>query len=115
MASTTCGSAPRSPSRLATVRRTSWRAAIGAGMDYLADDYCLVDAQPPYQGYRLFNTAKMGVDSSVQPNWIAGLEREMEPVSGGKRIFNLTRHSQNGWPIRSKFARSFCWSSLTTR
>ena len=48
-------------------------AAIGAGMDYLADDYCLVDAQPRYQAYRLFNSAKMRVDSSVQPNWIAGL------------------------------------------
>ena len=36
-------------------------AAIGAGMEYLADDYCLVDAQPPYQAYRLFNTAKMRV------------------------------------------------------
>jgi hypothetical protein len=68
-------------------------AAIGAGMDYLADDYCLVDAQPPYHAYRLFNTAKMRVDSGVQPDWIAGLEHEMEPGSGGKRIFNLARHT----------------------
>lgn len=67
-------------------------AAIGEGMDYLADDYCLVDAKPPYRAYRLFNTAKLRVDSRVQPNWIAGLEHEIEPASGGKRIFNLARN-----------------------
>jgi hypothetical protein len=66
-------------------------AAVGAGMNYLADDYCLVDAKPPYPAYRLFNTAKLRVDSRVQPNWIAGLEHETEPMSGDKRIFNLAR------------------------
>jgi hypothetical protein len=68
-------------------------AAIGAGMDYLADDYCLVDAVPPYRAYRLFNTAKVRADSRVQPNWMAGIEYEIEPGVGGKHIFNLARHA----------------------
>jgi hypothetical protein len=68
-------------------------AAVGAGMDYLADDYCLVDALPPYRAYRLFNTAKVRPDGKIQLNWIAGLEHDLEPGAGGKRIFNLTRHA----------------------
>jgi hypothetical protein len=67
-------------------------AAIAAGMDYLSDDYCLVDAQPPYSAYRLFNTAKVRVDSEVAVSWIAGLEHDIEASDGGKRIFNLARH-----------------------
>ena len=68
-------------------------AAIAAGMDYLADDYCLVDAQPPYSAYRLFNTAKVRVDSEVAVSWIAGLEHNIEESDCGKRIFNLARHA----------------------
>ncbi len=66
-------------------------AAIGAGMDYLADDYCLVDARPPYRAYRLFNTAKLRNNATVQPNWIADPAHKMEPVSGGRHVFNLAR------------------------
>lgn len=69
-------------------------AAIGAGMDYLGDDYCLVDPQPPYRAYRLFNTAKLQVDARVQPDWIVDIEHEIKSVSGGKRIFNLARHAR---------------------
>ena len=53
-------------------------AAIGAGMDYLGDDYCLVDPQPPYRAYRLFNTAKLQVNARVQPDWIVDIEHEIE-------------------------------------
>jgi hypothetical protein len=66
-------------------------AAIAADLDYLADDYCLVNVRPPYQAYRLFNTAKLRVDSKAAVRWIAGLEHDIEPGHGGKRIFNLVR------------------------
>jgi hypothetical protein len=68
-------------------------AAIDAGMDYLADDYCLVEPRPPYPAYRLFNTAKLRPDNKVALNWIADGGREIEPVPGGKLIFDLARHA----------------------
>jgi hypothetical protein len=68
-------------------------AAVGAGMDYLADDYCLVDTKPAHSAFRLFNTAKVRVDSQARLDWVGGLDHETEPVNGGKRIFNLARHA----------------------
>src|SRR5262249_42346551 len=44
-------------------------AAVTAGMQYVADDYCLVAPQPPYPAYRLFNTAKLRVESEAA-SWI---------------------------------------------
>jgi hypothetical protein len=67
-------------------------AAVAAGMQYLADDYCLVATQPPYPAYRLFNTAKVGVENELV-SWIAGLDCAIEPYDGGKRILNLARHA----------------------
>jgi hypothetical protein len=68
-------------------------AGIAAGMEYLADDYCLVCAQPPYPAYRLFNTAKVRVGNEAAVSWIVNLEHAVEPCRGGKRIFNLARHA----------------------
>jgi hypothetical protein len=67
-------------------------AAVAAGMDYIGDDYCLVDARPPYPAYRLFNTAKVRVDSEVALRWIAGVESEVE-LHGDKVVLNLARHA----------------------
>jgi hypothetical protein len=66
-------------------------AAISAGMDYLADDYCLLDARPPYRAYRLFNTAKLRADARVQSDWIADSAHKLDSVNGGKQVFNLAR------------------------
>jgi hypothetical protein len=68
-------------------------AGIAAGMEYLADDYCLVCAQPPYPAYRLFNTAKVRVESKVVTSGMVDLEHAIEPGHGGKRIFNLARYA----------------------
>jgi hypothetical protein len=69
-------------------------SAVGLGMDYLADDYCLIDTRsPPFPAYRLFNTAKVRINNAVALDWIAGLAHEIEPDGGGKRIFNLEHHA----------------------
>lgn len=66
-------------------------ACLGAGFDYVGDDYCLLSLAPAPVAHALYRTAKWKRDAAVVPAWLAGGVPDAVDRAEGKNILHLDR------------------------
>ena len=64
-------------------------AALGRGLDYVGDDYCLVTDDGAPKAYGLYLTAKWKKDASVLPDWLMHTAPDALDLSQRKSIIFL--------------------------
>jgi hypothetical protein len=60
-------------------------ACLGNGLDYAADDYCLVSNDQP-EAFALYSTAKWKTDATVTPPWLLQVEADALDQTEMKKI-----------------------------
>ena len=66
-------------------------ACLGAGFDYVGDDYCLLSLEPGPMAHALYRTAKWKKDATVVPAWLDRTVPDAVDRAEGKNIVRLDR------------------------